>query len=1356
MAKKTIFQKLDSAISGDWGTSPNASDISKVYDMSSSNNKILFKTTDKDEYERKKLELQQDKYLDMNWIKANVSLSVGAYKGLNKIKLMYNEADLMDSAPEIGAALDTYSEESSLASPSDGNVVNVYSKSERIKTILEDLFVNRLNVQLTAQMVIRGMCKYGNEFMLLDIDRKQGVKGWKELPVYNVERMEYGMNTAYGYATAQLDPASTDGDYSTKFVWYDDNGVQKSYRNWQVAHFRLLTNSMYLPYGCLVGDTRIETEHGYKEMRDINVGDKVWTFNTETQERELGEVTVFMPKGVKEVYRLHTKHFEIEGTSDHKVLVASEDGFVYKEIKDLSTDDRLVCSCGGDKALVDVEVPKYALMESERGKKSTKWWSDYIDNVPDFVDRDFARFFGFMLGDGWLSHGYHVMFAIGEHPSINERYIKLLEKFAGKKASFVPNKSGGKRRLPFHTCFIGSKMLYTVLRRLGFGGDATTKRVPEWVYTCDSEIREAFLDGFSDADASCRVVSKKSMAYTIELANECLVKDLKTLAQSLGYRTNKIGHRSRIGKASFIDEKDSIVVRHDSFYFSYYKEKLTQAKSQDVTYRNGNDFVCERVTRVDFVGRKETYDFTVDNDNSNFFANGIVTHNCSVLNSARRHWRMLSLMEDMMLIYRLDRSMERRVYKIFVGGIDDADIKAYVEQIANNFKRTPIVDPMTGQVDLRKNILPVHKDTPIPLLDGRTITIEELSREYENGKENYVYSIQDNTHKVVPGKVVWCGKNYTAKRLVKITLDDGTYVMMAPEHEVILRDGSVLRADELVCGQSLMPFYRKESTVYSSKVSKYEMVYDPSIGDYEYTHRIIARESYPNRLKGENVVHHVNFNRFDNTEENIMEVSWGTKFLTDTYWNDIVCGILDGAIVTAKDLCDFVNTRIVPKLVDEDPTAYFAKKGKVGHKKILSTVKDKFGVQTFKDFLKMVKKNHKVAKIEYVEGDDVYCMTVEGLNGEGDRHNFAIKSWTNEGKTSESGIFVKNCADQDIFIPVRDPSAPTPIDTLSAGQNLTAMDDIKYIQNKVLTALRIPKSFLNFEENVGDGKNLALLDIRFTRMVNRIQQAFLMELTKIATIHLYLLGFEDELTNFTLTMNNPSTQAEQLEIETTQKKIDAIRDAVSDPGNGLQVMSLQRALKDIMKWSENEIKTNFEEIRLEKAIAAELEKTQQIIKKTGVFDKVDRIYGEPGATYADEGQQQGGMDDGMGGGGGMPSGGGGGAPDFGDDLDNAGAPEEPQDGDMVGVEGAMPMGQQGGETSAPTDLGGPPNENAGTKGDLILETPYLERFITSVSTDGKATNETVYPRADVIDKALLFNEEIDKMLETLEPIEESQ
>jgi len=679
--KLTVFQTLERAFKGNFNSDQGVQPHVNSYDMSGTNS-ILYKTKDKDEYERTKLELQQNAYLKERWLKANVDLSVSAFAGLTNVKLMYRDADLMDSFPEIGAALDIYAEESTL-NGEKGQVVNVYSKSERIKAILEDLFVNRLNLQVTAPMVIRGMCKYGNQFMMLDIDNRLGVKGWRQLPVFNVERLENGIQNPYGsgQSLAVNNTSSDNEDFSTKFVWFDENNSQVPFRNWQIAHFRLLTNSMCLPYGC------------------------------------------------------------------------------------------------------------------------------------------------------------------------------------------------------------------------------------------------------------------------------------------------------------------------------------------------------------------------------------------SALNAARRHWRMLSLMEDMMLIYRLERSIERRVYKIYVGAIDDADVQAYVEQIANNFKRTPIIDPMTGQVDLRKNILSV---------------------------------------------------------------------------------------------------------------------------------------------------------------------------------------------------------------------------------------------------------------------------------------------------------------DQDIFIPVRDQNAPTPIDTLSAAQNLTAMDDIKFVQNKVLTALRIPKSFLNFEENAGDGKNLALMDVRFTRIINRIQQAFLMELTKVASIHLYLLGFEDDLTNFNLTMNNPSTQAEQLEIDNLQKKISAVRDAVSDPGNGLPVMSQTRALKQIMKWSDKEIKENLEEIRLEKGISAELEKTTQIIKRTGIFDIVDRMYGEPGAEYQEEGQM-GGPDGGMpGGGGGMPGGGG-----FGGGLDDLGMPGAEEEGDVQGVEGSEPTGDmEGGAEGGSSEPTPPPsNESRHKSNNLLTESKIkeaikqnninldnmFETYISKIDNriERSSKPESIVERTEIYDKSLLINEEFSKMIDSL-------
>ena len=1102
MAKKrTVFQALDSAISGNWGSVAAPTTHTNSYDMTSKGNNVIYKTTNKDDYEQKKLELQQNRFLKERWVKANVNMSVTAFAGLNNVKLMYRDADLMDAFPEIGAALDIVSEESALAD-SLGSIVTVQSKSERVKSILEDLFVNRLNLQLTAQMVIRAMCKYGNQFMLLDIDHKNGVKGWKQLPVFNVERIENGIQNPYGAgASIAVNGVNIDNaDLSTQFIWLDDNNSQIPFRDWQIAHFRLITNSLYLPYGV------------------------------------------------------------------------------------------------------------------------------------------------------------------------------------------------------------------------------------------------------------------------------------------------------------------------------------------------------------------------------------------SYLNAARRHWRMLSLMEDMMLIYRLERSVERRVYKIFVGAIDDADVGAYVEQIANEFKRTPIIDPMTGQLDLRKNILPVHKDTPIPLLDGRTITIEELSKEFSEGKENYVYSIQDKTLKIVPGKVVWCGKNYTAEKLIRITLDDGSHFDLAAEHELIMRDGVKKRADEVSVGESVMPFYRKVDKDSKKLFDRYEKVFNPNSGKYEFTHRIIA-ETVEKENDLYNTVHHKDFNKYNNSPCNLMwmdynehhkmhgdlarnnwkdpikrkhhienlskacrgriiteEVkekisktikskydsgefdfvrdiskkhmieynksekaierrreqgiklgyredfkayneselhkqhneirkvatakSWEGNGRTnriqkmnihfdDFIWDSLRDNILGKKIVNRKTMLEYINDNLIDHLIEINDNKRLENNHFISREVLENRIRER-GFCTITEYIKSMVKNHKIAKIETIEGDDVYCMTVVGQNGEEDRHNFAIRSLKSDGSLNDSGCFVSNCADQDLFIPVRDENAATPIDTLSAGQNMTALDDIKFVQNKVLTALRIPKSFLNFEETAGDGKNLALMDIRFTRTVNRIQQAFLMELTKVASIHLFLLGFDDELNNFTLSMKNPSTQAEQLEIETTQKKIDAVRDAVSDPGNGLPVMSTTRALRQIMKWSDKDIKENFEEIRLEKGIAAELEKTTQIIKKTGIFDTVDRIYGEPGAEYMDD--QQGGMGDAqggdMGGGGGMAPppdmGGGDMEGDIGGDLEGLGAPGANDQGDISGQEGTVPT------QDMPTESLSRAKKPLLTEGRKSLDSMFDE-YLSKITESKKGlTNDTETKRVDIYDSnSLLMNEEFDKMISSL-------
>jgi len=121
---------------------------------------------------------------------------------------------------------------------------------------------------------------------------------------------------------------------------------------------------------------------------------------------------------------------------------------------------------------------------------------------------------------------------------------------------------------------------------------------------------------------------------------------------------------------------------------------------------------------------------------------------------------------------------------------------------------------------------------------------------------------------------------------------------------------------------------------------------------------------------------------------------------------------------------------------------------------------------------------------------------------------------------------------EDYFLPVRGGDSGTNIDTLPALGNDGAIDDVEYLKNKMMAALKIPKAFLGYDENVGSKATLAAEDVRFARTIERLQKIICAELEKIAIVHLYTQGFEDaELINFELELTNPSMIHEQEKLE---------------------------------------------------------------------------------------------------------------------------------------------------------------------------------------------------------------------------------
>ena len=156
--------------------------------------------------------------------------------------------------------------------------------------------------------------------------------------------------------------------------------------------------------------------------------------------------------------------------------------------------------------------------------------------------------------------------------------------------------------------------------------------------------------------------------------------------------------------------------------------------------------------------------------------------------------------------------------------------------------------------------------------------------------------------------------------------------------------------------------------------------------------------------------------------------------------------------------------------------------------------------------------------------------------------------------------------DEDYFLPVRGGESGTRIDTLAGGQNAAAIEDVEYIQKKLFAALKIPKAYLGYDEEIGAKATLAQEDIRFSRNISRIQKTIVAELNKLAMIHLYAHGYEgDDLVDFELKLSNPSSIAQQQKLELIRTRFEI---AGSAP-EGLVSRSYIR--KSILELSDDQI-----------------------------------------------------------------------------------------------------------------------------------------------------------------------------------------
>jgi len=540
---------------------------------------------------------------------------------------------------------------------------------------------------------------------------------------------------------------------------------------WQVAHFRHRGKHRRSIYGyCLAGDSRVWTTEGAKAIEDVRPGDRV-LFRHAGMLRT-SKVQDQVCSGTKPLFKLRTKHRELRLTAEHpvlrwnggknnqwvpvgelelgdKVCVATNmpqmkgpPAFGLELLKEEERSRVRFTERGASAIRECSRVNSYAprdegirpaaaaqgitrgqLEELLEGHSSleraqarrffesvglpffegaTALVRDARLTLPDFVTADIARLWGFLLGDGWVTDG-QVYFARGVNEDQNLYYEGLLRAL-GLDVARIRDEEGVERQ-----SYVSSTVLVSLLRRLGWTDGAHRKRVPSWVYTCSRELREAFVQGFQDADG-WETTQGPEPYYHIELCNERLLRDLKNLIDGLGWVSGNIRERA---------ERTSIIKGREVFsgkgYLLYYRK----APLSD------GDFLFEKVEAIEADGEGPVYDIEIAARGHNFVAEGMVVHN-SVLEPARWVWKRLVLLEDAALIYRLQRAPERFAFYVDTGNRPMNEALRLLHTVRQQYKKKRYINPRTNKLDLKLDMLAQDEDIFIPVVNGSESTRVEV------------------------------------------------------------------------------------------------------------------------------------------------------------------------------------------------------------------------------------------------------------------------------------------------------------------------------------------------------------------------------------------------------------------------------------------------------------------------------------------------------------------------------------------------------------------------------------------------------------------------------------------------------
>ena len=211
----------------------------------------------------------------------------------------------------------------------------------------------------------------------------------------------------------------------------------------------------------------------------------------------------------------------------------------------------------------------------------------------------------------------------------------------------------------------------------------------------------------------------------------------------------------------------------------------------------------------------------------------------SYLHKAIKPVNQLKMIEDAVVIYRISRAPERRIFYIDVGNLPKLKAEQYVNDTMNRFRNKIVYDATTGEINDTKKHLSLMEDfwmprreggkgteittlpggcfsmdTDVVLTDGRILSIREIESELASGRVLWTYSCDEFTGEVKPGLISWAGVTQEAATVIQLTLSNGKVITCTPDHKFPIAAHGFVQAADLSIGESIISLHRSGTTFF--------------------------------------------------------------------------------------------------------------------------------------------------------------------------------------------------------------------------------------------------------------------------------------------------------------------------------------------------------------------------------------------------------------------------------------------------------------------------------------------------------------------------------------------------------------